>query len=317
MEQINTHNAACAGIDVNKAWLDIALTSEVKSWREKNTAEGHANLVRLLKNKGIERVGLEATGHYEAPVAEALRAAGLVVIVFQPRQVKAYGVFKLKRAKNDRIDAQLIAQCTRAVDNVWDAPDPRLAPFAEHLTRIEQIEEDLARAKIRRERFRDEHCLAQLNDDIVRLKALKNAELKRLGDEVRAQADFAHKMKLLLSIPGIGERTALALLIRMPELGRLSREEAAALLGVAPFVHQSGRFKGESHTGGGRARVRTSLFAAAQAAARQWNPALIDLYDRLVKKGKPHAVAMVACVRKLVVYANTVLARNKPWESAA
>jgi transposase len=317
MEQINTQNAACAGIDVSKAWLDIALASGSESWREKNTAEGHADLVKRLKNKGIERVGLEATGHYEAPVAEALRAAGLVVVVFQPRQVKAYGVFKLKRAKNDRIDAQLIAQCTRALDKVWEAPDPRMASFAEHLTRIEQIEEDLARAKIRRERFRDKHCLAQLDDDIARLKALKSAELKRLGDGVRAQADFAHKMTLLLSIPGIGERTALALLIRMPELGRLSREEVAALLGVAPFVHESGRFKGESHTGGGRARVRTSLFAAAQAAARQWNKALIDLYDRLVKKGKPHAVAIVACVRKLVVFANAVIAKNEPWIIAA
>jgi transposase len=317
MDQNSTQNVACAGIDVSKAWLDIALASEAESWRQKNTPEGHAILIKRLKSQGIERVGLEATGHYEAAVAEALRAAGLVVVVFQPRQVKAYGMFKLRRAKSDRIDAALIAQCTRALDKVWEAPDPRLAPLAEHLTRIEQIEEDLARAKIRRERFHNEHCLAQLDDDIARLKALKNAELKRLGDEVRAQADFAHKMKLLLSIPGIGERTALALLIRMPELGRLSREEAAALVGVAPFVHESGKFKGERHTGGGRARLRTSLFAAAQAAARQWNPALIDLYDRLIKQGKPHALAIVACVRKLVIYANTIIAKNKPWKIAA
>jgi transposase len=316
MDQNNTQIMACAGIDVSKAWLDIALASEAECWREDNTAEGHLRLVNRLKNKGIERVGLEATGHYEASVAEALRAGGLVVVVFQPRQVKAYGVFKLKRAKSDRIDAQLIAQCTRALDKVWEAPDPRLAPFAEHLTRIEQIEEDLARAKIRRERFRDQHCLAQLEDDIARLKALKTAELKRLGRDVRAHADWARKMTLLLSIPGIGERTALALLIRMPELGRLSREEAAALAGVAPYVDASGKSKGGSHIAGGRARVRTSLFAAAQAAARQWNPALIDLYDRLVKQGKAHTLAITACVRKLVIYANTILARNEPWKIA-
>jgi transposase len=316
MEQDSTQITVCAGIDVSKAWLDIALAFRPGSRREPNTPKGHANLVKTLKEEGIQRVGLEATGSYEFEVAEALRAHGFTVVVFQPRQVKAYGQFKLKRAKSDRIDAQLIAQCTNAQDRVWEAPDPRLAPFAEHLTRIEQIEEDLARAKIRRERFRDEHCLAQLDDDIARLKALKTAELKRLGRAVRSHADLARKMELLLSIPGIGERTALALLVRMPELGRLSREEAAALVGVAPFVHESGRYKGQRHTGGGRARLRTSLYAAAQAAARFWNPALINLYDRLVKQGKPHSLALVACIRKLVIYANAIIEKDRPWKAA-
>jgi transposase len=100
----------------------------------------------------------------------------------------------------------------------------------------------------------------------------------------------------------------------MPELGSLSREQAASLLGVAPFIHESGRYKGQRRTGGGRARARTSLFAAAQAAARQWNPALIALYDRLIKAGKPHTLAIVACVRKMIVYANTVLAQDRPWQ---
>lgn len=313
MDMTTPHSISCAGIDVSKAWLDIALTTEPACWREANSAEGHARLVKRLAQAGIGRVGLEASGHYEAAVAEALRAAGFTVVLFQPRQVKAYGVFKLKRAKSDRIDARLIAQCTRAQDELREAPDPRLAGLAEQLTRLEQIEEDLARAKIRRERFRDARCLAQLDDDILRLRALKAEAIKRLGQDIRAKPDLARKITLLLSIPGIGERTALALIVRMPELGSLSRGQAAALVGVAPFVRESGRFKGERRTGGGRARLRTSLFAAAQAAARQWNPALIALYGRILKQGKPHALAIVACVRKLVTYANTIIAQNRPW----
>lgn len=243
-----------------------------------------------------------------------MRAAGFDVVVLQPVQVKAYARFKLQRAKSDPIDAGLIAQCTAAWDEQRDAPDDRLTPFAEHLTMIEQIEEDIARAKVRRERYRDPRLKRMIEDEIKQKTALKRAELRLLLKAVRAHKDLARKLHLLHSIQGIGERTALALVIRMPELGKITREEAASLLGVAPFIHKSGIYKGLRRTGGGRARARTSLFAAAQAAARQWNPALIALYDRLVKAGKPHAVAIIACVRKMIIYANTVLAQDRPWE---
>jgi transposase len=317
MRQNSTQQVVCAGIDVGKAWLDVAMEAPGQaSWRLANTAQGHAELVARLRQAGVSRVGLEASGGYEAAAVAALRAEAFAVVLFQPRQVRAYGVFKLKRAKSDRIDARLIAQCTCAQDELREAPDPRLGPLAEHLTRIEQIEEDLARARIRRERFDQPRLLAQLDGDIARLKALRTDELKRLGQAVRALPELARKLALLLSIPGIGERTALALVLRMPELGRLSRGQAAALVGVAPFVRESGRFKGERRTGGGRARLRTSLFAATQAAARQWNPALIALYDRITAKGKPHALAIVACVRKLVSYANAIVARDAPWTAA-
>jgi transposase len=279
-----------------------------------NSVEGRARLVVFLKRHNVRRVGMEASGGYEIEVAAELRAAGLEVVVFQPMQVKAYARFKLQRAKSDPIDAVLIAQCTAACDRVRDAPDPRLAAFAEHLTMIEQIEDDIARAKVRRERYRDPRLKRMIEDEIKQKAALKRAELRLLLKAVRAHKDLARKLHLLHSIQGVGERTALALVIRMPELGRLSREQAASLLGVAPFIHESGRYKGQRRTGGGRARARTSLFAAALAAARQWNPALIALYDRLTKAGKPHALAIVACVRKLIIYANTVLAQDRPWE---
>jgi transposase len=317
MGKANTNVCICAGIDIGKSTLVYAVAGDPKSARQANTAEGRARLVAFLGDRGVRRVGMEATGGYEIEVAGDLREAGFEVIVFQPAQVKAFGRFKLMRAKSDPIDALLIAQCTAACDTLRDPPDARLVPFAEHLTMIEQIEDDIARAKTKRERFRDPRLKKLIEDEIEKKTKLKRDEIKLLLKALRAHKDLARKLELLSSIQGIGERTALALVVRLPELGKVTREEIASLLGVAPFLHESGRYKGQRRTGGGRARARTSLFAAAQAAARRWNPALIDLYNRLTKAGKPHNVAIVACIRKLVIFANAVIRKDQPWEARA
>jgi transposase len=143
--------------------------------------------------------------------------------------------------------------------------------------------------------------------DIKNLQARRADELRRLITALQSHADLARRFALVLSVPGIGERTAIAL--RMPELGEVNREQAAALAGLAPFVQQSGRWKGEAHIAGGR--LRRSLYAAATAF--RWNAALKALYRRLVERGKAYTVALVACARKLLVFANTVLARGTPW----
>ena len=149
--------------------------------------------------------------------------------------------------------------------------------------------------------------------DIKNLQARRADELRRLSAALQSHADLARRFALVLSVPGIGERTAIALVLRMPELGEVSREQAAALAGLAPFVQQSGRWKGESHIAGGRSRLRRSLYAAALPAAFRWNTALKALYRRLVERGKAHTVALVACAPKLLVFANAVLARGTPW----
>ena len=136
--------------------------------------------------------------------------------------------------------------------------------------------------------------------------------MRRLAEVLRAHADLARRLALVMSVPGIGERTALTLIIRMPELGRVSREEAAALAGLAPFDDNSGQHRGQRHIAGGRGRVRRALFAALPAAFH-WNPALIALYDRLKAKGKAHKAALTACARKLLIYANAVVQRGTPW----
>src|SRR6185312_13974624 len=136
---------------------------------------------------------------------------------------------------------------------------------------------------------------------------------KRIISALRSYDDLARRIDLVLSVPGIGERTAISLIVRMPELGRISREQVAALAGLAPFDDDSGKYKGQRHIAGGRGRLRRSLYAAALPAAFRWNKTLIDLYARLIARGKAHNAALIACARKLLIYANTVVARGTPW----
>jgi transposase len=219
----------------------------------------------------------------------------------------------LRRAKNDALDAMLIAACAAAVEQPKIEPDPRLAELAGHLTFVEQIEEDIARLKTRLEHIEVVRLRRLVLADIAQLKLRRAAELMRIARALRVYHDLARRLDLVCSVPGIGERTALAIVIRMPELGRVTREQAAALAGLAPFDDDSGTQQGPRHIAGGRARLRRSLFAAALPAAFRWNKALIALYARLIARGKAHNAALVACARKLLIYANTVVQRGTPW----
>ena len=302
-----------AGIDTAKRKLDVAVHGRARHWQVPNSLAGWRELTVKLVEAGVERVGIEATGGYERGVVEHLRAADLTVVVLQPMQVKAYGRAHLRHAKNDTLDAVLIAAFTASLDQVKAAPDARLAELADHLTFLEQIEEDIRRYKTRLEHINAPGLRRIVLGDIVRLKARRRDQVRRIARQLRAHRDLAARLDLVLSVPGIGERTALALLIRMPELGRVSREEAAALAGLAPFDNDSGQHKGQRRIAGGRARLRRSLFAAALPAAFRWNTALIALYTRLTEAGKAHNAALVACARKLLIYANTVVQRGTPW----
>jgi transposase len=310
-------NITTAGIDTSKAKLDIAVHGRTERWQVANALSGWRVLAANLTKADVTRVGIEATGGYERGVVEHLRAAGFTVLVLQPMQVKAFGRVHLRRAKNDALDAALIAACAATLDQPRIAADPRLAELAGYLTFLEQTEEDIARFKTRLEHIDEPRLRRIVTTDIKRLKARKAAQIQDIAKRLRAHNDLAKRLDLMLSIPGIGERTALALIIRMPELGRISREEAAALAGLAPFDDDSGKYKGQRHIAGGRGRLRRSLFAAALPAAFRWNKALIALYARLMAKGKAHNAALIACARKLLIYANTVVQRGTPWTEKA
>ncbi len=306
----------CAGIDTGKSKLDAALDGSAEQLQVANTAEGHKVLLEWLRRHKVKRVGIEASGGYEQPVVAELRRKRFAVVVFQPAQVRAYAKFHLQRAKNDRIDAALIAACTAAVTEkkIHPAPDPRLLPFAEHLTMIDQIGEDVARLKNRLATCRNPRLRALWKEEIARLSKRRRTELKALVAAIRRHPDLAARLKLIGSVSGAGLPTAVAILVRMPEIGQLPREQAAALAGLAPYDADSGDQVSVRHIEGGRERLRRALYAAALAASFRWNPQLIALYKRLIAAGKGHKRALIACARKLLVFVNTVVARGTPWQ---
>jgi transposase len=306
-----------AGIDTSKRKLDIAIHGGDVFVVSNDKAGWKLAAVRL-KAAGVTRIGIEATGGYERGVVRYLQAEGFTVIVMQPLQVKAFARLHLKRAKNDRIDAILIAACTHVLDVAKKLPpDARFDALADHLTSIEQWEEDIVRLKTRLEHVHDPRLRRIDEADIKRLEKRRDAELLRLQAALCQYEDLAHRFALVESVPSIGARTALSIVIRMPELGQVSREQIAALAGLAPFVQQSGQHRGQAHIGGGRGRVRRAVYAASLAGAFRWNPQLKDMYQRLTARGKSHKQALVACARKLLVFANAVVARGTPWEVRA
>ena len=309
------HTMICAGIDTGKRKLDIALDrSPEQQLRIDNTPEGYKVLLDWLRRRRVKRIGIEASGGYEQAVVAELRRRQFVVVVFQPAQVRAYAKFHLQRAKNDKIDAALIAACTAAVKKIHPAPDPRLQPFAEHLTLIEQIGEDIKLYKNRLETCRDPRIQKIWKEEIARLAKRERSELKALVAAIREHRDLAQRLDLIYSVGGAGMPTAVAILVRMPEIGQLSREQAAALAGLAPYDDDSGEQVGARHIDGGRKRLRRALYTAALPASFRWNPQLIALYQRLKAAGKEHKRCLIACARKLLIFVNTVVARGTPWQ---
>lgn len=304
----------CAGIDTGKRKLDVAIHGTGEEVQVDNTEEGHKALVRWLKERKVKRVGIEASGGYEQAVVATLRGKSFTVIVLQPGQVRSFARFRQQRAKNDRIDARLIAACTAVLDTFHAAPDPRLAPLAEHLTMIDQIGEDIARFKNRIETCRNERMRGVWMGYIALLTKQLKSEREALVAAIRSHPDLAARLDLILSVDGVGLPTAIAVLVRMPEIGGLSREQAAALAGLAPYDDDSGDRVGARRIDGGRERLRRALYLAALPASMRWNQQLVGFYKRLTVAGKPHKCALVACARKLLVFINTVVARGTPWQ---
>jgi transposase len=310
---MSKHTTLSAGIDTGKWKLDVAIEGSRQRLQVDNSEDGHAAVCVWLRRHGVERVGIEASGGYEQAVVRTLRQNDFVVIVFQPAQVRAYAHYQLQRAKNDRIDAQLIAACTAEAKKIHPPPDPRLAPFTALLTVIEQLTEDIACWKTYREMAREEGIRDFWTEQIAERKRLLSQRLKQLVAAIRGHRDLARRLELIASVKGIGLRTAVAILVRMPEIGRVTREQAAAIVGVAPYDEDSGNHAGVRRIEGGRERLRKALYAAALPAAFKWNPRLVAIYKRLIAAGKPHKLALVACVRKLIIFANTVVTRGSPW----
>lgn len=301
-----------AGIDVGKRGLDVAVHGLEDELRVENGRAGFSELIAWLKGREVGRVGLEATGGYERGVRAALGEAGFEVVVHQPLEVRRFAQLKRWRAKNDRLDARLIAAATAQVDTVKAAQDPRLVELAERLTVYEQITDQVVELKTSLENITLKDLAALMR---AQIRSLERAKAKLSLDilrRIKVEADLLARFRLLISLPGVGPIVAASLVIRMPELGAMNRGQAASLIGVAPFDRESGQRKGLRFISGGRARPRRMLYLAA-VAAKRFDPTLKAFAERLIARGKPAKLITVAVMRKLIEAANLVLNRGQPW----
>lgn len=303
------------GADVGKAKLDLYLLERDRAFTCPNTEDAISALIRRLSRYRIERIVVEATGRLEQPFVRAALAAGLPVIVVSPLKVRRFAEVIGQLAKTDEIDARLIAQFAATVKPVArPASDANAQIIKDLVVRRRQLTELRTMEKNRRQIMPKE-----LKSSIDRIIESLSRELKLLeqliDDAIDQHPASRHKRELLTSMPGIGNAVAATLIGDLPELGSLDRREIASLTGVAPFNRDSGKLHGKRRIRGGRAQSRTALFLSAMVATR-FNPDVKRFYERLLGLGKHKKVALIACIRKIVVALNAMLRDNLPWQSA-
>jgi transposase len=306
---------AFVGIDVSKAWLDVATWPAGEALRLANDKEGWRELVRRLLRLRPAAIGLEASGGYERGALHALLDAGLPARQLNPGRVRQFASGVGILAKNDRLDARAIARFVALVPQRRAERNPAREALAELVTARRQLSDELTRAS-----NQGSHAGQPLLKRLARQRAnrLKLDILvldKAIAAAVAADADMAAKNALLQSVPGVGPVFAHSLVALMPELGTLTGRQAASLLGVAPFDCDSGGFKGQRRIFGGRKNLRDVAYMAALVASR-WNPVLKAFHDRLKTAGKKPKVALVAVMRKLIVTLNAMIRNNQPWALA-
>lgn len=309
-------DAIVVGIDVSKERLDVHVAASGEAFFVANDAAGIEGLASRLSQAGASLVALEATGGFEALAAAMLGAAGLPVAVVNPAQVRSFADAMGKRAKTDPIDAAVIARFAIATGTVArPLADVETRLFADLVARRRQIIAMIVAEEARARRAQGR----QLKKSIARLLAALTRELESLDEEIdgqiRASPMWRIKENLLASVPGIGKTIARTLIAELPELGSLTAKQIAALAGLAPFTRQSGKWKGKSFISGGRSHVRAALFMGALVASRH-NPILKAFRDKLVARGKPKIVAVIAVARKLLTILNAIIRDQKPWQNA-
>ena len=305
------------GIDVSKASLDVFRLPDGARFSFANTQAGVEELVQRLKQQTPELVVLEGTGGLQRLAATSLSVAGLPIAVVNPRQARSFAVATGRLAKTDAIDAQVLAHFALAVrPPVRPLPDAETEALQALLSRRAQLVEMRVAEKNRLGSTPANQ--APVKASIQHLIAYLDAEISKLEDDLDGRIDrtemWKAKDELLQSVPGVGPIVSRTLLADLPELGKLSRKEIAALVGVAPMNRDSGTIRGKRKIAGGRPAVRKALYMACVAAQR-WNPTLRALFLRLTGKGKPAKVAYVACMRKLLTILNAMVRAERPWSA--
>lgn len=300
------------GIDVSKVRLDVAVRPSGERTSVTYDADGMTTLVTQLNQIQPARIVVEATGGLERPLVRALVEAALPVLVVNPRQVRDFAKATGQLAKTDALDAQVLARFAEVIrPPLRVLPDAQTQELAALLARRRQVltmqraeQNRLALAPARVQKRIEVH-LRWLRAELARLE-------EDLDDMIQQSPVWRAREDLLQSVPGIGPVMSRTVLAELPELGLLNRKQIAALVGVAPFNRDSGRWRGHRTIWGGRASVRTALYMAALVATR-WNPVIRQFYQRLRAAGKAPKVALVAAMRKLLTMLNAMMHHGTPW----
>ena len=305
------------GLDVSKRKIDACIRSLGLRQSLANSPEGHAALVAWLQSNRVGTAVMEASGGYERCWAQTLRAAGIKVRIVDPKRVRNFAKAAGRLAKNDAIDAETIAWFGETFP---DAGAPAHDPEREELDRLMTARTGLKELEgqiIQRGEQRPPRLVAKAHAAVLKVM---RAQLRTLdaaiAARIKANPAFARRAEIVDSVPGLADQTVAGVIAWFPELGHITNEAAAALLGAAPYDDDSGGHKGERHIKGGRRKLRNLLYMPVTGAATRHNPVLKAFYERLRAKGKDGKVAIIACMRKLIVILNTMLARNQTWDPA-
>lgn len=303
------------GIDVSKAWLDIAVEPSGQYWRTDNNLTGISQLTSRLTGIAPRMIVVEATGGYEAKLVEHLCTAQLPVTRVNPGRVRRFAQGLNWLAKTDKIDARLLARFgEQANPRLTKLPSQAERRLAGLVKRRKQVLEMLVS-----EHNRLENADPDVSPYIRDTMALLQKQLDELDQAIEALVEDTPELKgkhdLLVTVPGVGHVTAATLTSQLPELGSCDRKEIAALVGLAPFSQDSGKKRGRRVIKGGRPAIRSVLYMATLASIR-FNPVIRKLYYRLIAYGKATKVAIVACMRKLLTILNAIIRQNQPWKPA-
>jgi transposase len=301
------------GIDVGKDTLDVYVYELDLHCQESNTDEGVRRLVNRLKRFQLTRVLVEATGGYERPIVEAATELSMPIIIVQPIQVRQFARAQGAFAKTDKIDARLIAQYGALLQlEVKVLPSKKVRRVKDLLARKRQLNE-MRTMELNRS-YKAQKIVATSHRRLLKLLDKEIAEVnEKLAREVSDIAEWQRTYDVISSVPGIGDGVAFTLLGELPELGRLTNRQIAALCGLAPFNRDSGKMRGKRRIRGGRAPIRTVLYMAMLSAI-QHNPVIKQFYQHLVAQGKNKKVAITACMRKMMTIINTMVRNDQEWQ---
>ena len=304
------------GVDVSKAQLDVAFSAGTEVEAFDNSAEGHTALLERLKGYAPELVVLEASGGFEVSVAARLGAGGFSVAVVNARQVRDFARSTGRLAKTDRLDARVLVHFGEAVRPEARALKDELTQELDALLKRRRQVVEMITAERNRMRQASKAVRVEIKDHIRYLERRLRGLDNDLKGAVKGSPMWRVRDDLLQSVPGVGRVTAVSLLAGLPELGRLTRRQIAALVGVAPFNCDSGTYKGRRRIWGGRADLRAVLYMAANSA-RRFNPVIRAFFERLSAAGKPFKVAVTACMRKLLTILNAMVRDGTSWQQTA